>query len=400
MKICSVYAANTGATVELSKELNTFIDEIISEGYVSIGFPSNQDTDLSDFYNWYIKSKLFDKISLNNVANPRLGVQTSRLNAYKYENETTDFFAALYGFEQNKYWGIITFSGTDSNNHGIYFGRTHLVNKTNINPILYVSVDAHYSIKRIADVQQIEVREIPSDSMGHMDISEFERILDPSRPALIVITVGTTFKGSIDDQTAIDNVLRRKLPIAVYKHLDAALFGGYLPFTMHSNIINKKIMDFNSIAVSGHKFFGIDEPMGIFITTDEVFENQHKLNVKYLNSDVPTITCSRSGLAALKFWWKIKKNTFNAFKIQAENILNNARYLKEELDKIGYPSWINQHSNVVFFKRPDDSIINKWSLALSEDSRLGGKLAHVVVMQHVTRDVIDRFIVTVRRFVA
>ena len=29
---------------------------------------------------------------------------------------------SLYGFDSDDYWGLITFSGTDGNNHGLYFG--------------------------------------------------------------------------------------------------------------------------------------------------------------------------------------------------------------------------------------------------------------------------------------
>ena len=56
--------------------------------------------------------------------------------------------------------------------------------------------------------------------------------------------VGTTFKGGIDNQTAIQEVLDRVKPIAVYRHLDAALLGGYLPFSEqhdHRQIINRNM---------------------------------------------------------------------------------------------------------------------------------------------------------------
>lgn len=193
-----------GFTVEeLKRELNVHADNLSDENYVSIGFPSSQNIDLKSFYEWYIHSSMFDKVSLNNVADPRSGVNANRLNAYKYENEVVDYFASLYGFEKNKFWGIVTYSGTDGNNHGIYFGRTYLSKKTNIKPILYVSADAHYSIKRVGDLQQIESKEIATDDMGCMKVSEFEKALDPSRPVLVVVTVGTTFKGAIDNQIAI-----------------------------------------------------------------------------------------------------------------------------------------------------------------------------------------------------
>lgn len=49
----------------------------------------------------------------------------------------------------------------------------------------------------------------------------------------------------------------------------------------------------NSIAISGHKFFGMDEPAGLFLTTMEVKENQNPFNITYLNGSMPMINCSR-----------------------------------------------------------------------------------------------------------
>ena len=46
----------------------------------------------------------------------------------------------------------------------------------------------------------------------------------------------------------------------------------------------------------------------------------------------------------------------------------------------------------MFFKRPDDEIVSKYNLANSYDERFGGDLSHVVVMQHVKKEVIDKFI--------
>ena len=65
---------------------------------------------------------------------------------------------------------------------------------------------------------------------GSMDINDLERQLNanPNHPALVVATVGTTFKGSIDSIDGIQSKLKGRV---AYLHLDAALFGGYLPQT-------------------------------------------------------------------------------------------------------------------------------------------------------------------------
>ena len=77
---------------------------------------------------------------------------------------------------------------------------------------------------------------------------------------------------------------------------------------------------------------------------------------------------------------------------QAETMLANAAYLKGRLDEISYPCWLNELSNTVFFRRPNEWLVKKYSLANNFDVRLGGDLSHIVVMQHVTKEGIDRFV--------
>jgi histidine decarboxylase len=274
----------------------------------------------------------------------------------------------------------------------MYFGVKQLLSQTKMLPICYVSEEAHYSIKKLADVQNLELRLIKADESGKMIISEFEKALDPTKPALVVIAMGTTFKGAIDDQAAIDAVIRKKKPIAVYRHVDAALFGGYLPFTEDKNLVNRKVVYFDSIAVSGHKFFGFDEPMGVFITTKKTLSQINPFNVTYLNQAVPTITCSRNALSALKFWWKVKKTGMQGFAAQAKEIIVNAKYLEDELQKINWPVWRGEYSNTVYFRKPSQSVMKKYNLAPEFDSRLGGNLAHIVVMQNVSRDMINEIV--------
>ena len=105
------------------------------------------------------------------------------------------------------------------------------------------------------------------------------------------------------------------------------------------------------------------------------------------------INCFRSALNPLKYYWIIKNTGVEGFTGQTETILENTAYLKEKLDELGWPAWIScEQSNTVFFTRPDEEIIEKYYLATDYDDRFGGDLAHVVVMQSVTRDVIDALI--------
>jgi histidine decarboxylase len=119
--------------------------------------------------------------------------------------------------------------------------------------------------------------------------------------------------------------------------------------------------------------------------------------VNYLNDAVPTITCSRSALGPLKFWWKIRSTPPSKFKSIAERMLRDADHLAERLRAAGISVWKNPNSNTVFFERPSKEILEEYDLAVDESARLG-KLAHFLVMPHVKRPLVERFVADMRRW--
>lgn len=370
---------------------NSVVERAESIKKYQIGYPVNVNFDLEDFYNWYNENKL-SKVLLNDVGDPNDETTTDH-GAINVEREVIKKFSSLYGFDENDVWGLVSVSGTDGNNHGIYFGRKYLEYKTQLKPILYVSTESHYSNMRLAELQQLDIKLIPTDDMGRMIPEEFRKVLDNTRPALIVFSMGTTFKGGIDDQQAINKIVEEMKPPAVYRHVDAALFGGYLAFSDDNKLIDKKVCGYDSIAISGHKYFGIDEPCGLFLTTKEIIKHQDQYNILYLNRSMPMINCSRSATNPLKFYYVMKKYGVDGFKKQTKQMLENTAYLKNKLDEIGWSSWVScKESNTIFFKRPDDSVMKKYYLAADYDERFGGDLAHIVVMQSVTKDLIDEFV--------
>ena len=358
------------------------------------GYPVNQESALHDFYEWYVGSGM-DCINLNNAGDPMTDHPWS-MSTQAFEREVIEFFAPLYGFDKENVWGIVTHSGTDGNNHGIYFGANDLYNRTGKLPIVYVSDEAHYSNMRLCDLQHLEVRLVKSDPMGRMIPAELEKALDTKRPALIVYAMGSTFKGAIDDIEALNAVLAKHPKMAVYRHVDAALFGGYLPFTEYQYMVSSKEQHFESIAISGHKFFGIDSPSGLYLCTRAVYDNQNNFKVTYLNGNMKMINCSRDAVQPLKFWWLIQKVGYDEWVKQANQMMDCTSYLEQQLKEIGWPCWRNKYSNTVFFKRPSKEICSKYNLALGYDESFGGELAHIVVMQHVTKEKIDGFIKEIR----
>jgi len=359
------------------------------------GYPFNEVSPLREFYEWYYANGI-NLMNLNNAGDPFTDTPWE-VSSQVFEREVIEYFAPLYDFDSGNFWGLVTHSGSDGNNHGIYFGANCLKHQTGLEPILYVSDEAHYSNMRLAHLQNLETRLVKSDDMGRMVADDLERQLDTSRPALVVYAMGSTFKGAIDDMPTLNAVLARhkELP-AVYRHVDAALFGGYMPFTDHRRMVSSKEMGFESIAVSGHKFFGIDAPSGLFICTREVYDSQDNFNIPYLNKNMRMINCSRDPIQPLKFWWIVQRVGAEEWSRQANRILELTAYLKGQLDSIGHPAWVGKYSNTVFMRCPSPQLAHRYQLAQNDDTRFGGRLAHVVVMQHFTSENIDDFVAALK----
>jgi len=146
----SLFFQNIVAADLPDDKLQDLVSRTVRNAQFDLGYPGNQNIALNDFYQWYTGSGL-NQIFLNNAGDPFS--PKNKLNSLEIERNVIEFFAPLYGFDSKTAWGIITMSGTDGNNHGIYFGYKLLKSQTKLEPILYVSKEAHYSNKRLADLQ-------------------------------------------------------------------------------------------------------------------------------------------------------------------------------------------------------------------------------------------------------
>ena len=88
------------------------------------GYPFNEVSPLRSFYEWYYAAGI-NLMNLNNAGDPFTDTPWE-VSSQVFEREVIEFFAPLYDFDADNKWGLITHSGSDGNNHGIYFGANYL----------------------------------------------------------------------------------------------------------------------------------------------------------------------------------------------------------------------------------------------------------------------------------
>ncbi len=366
------------------RHLTEVARNIVNRRRYQMGYPFDQETNITGFYEWLLETGLCNT-TLISVGSPYKEAW-DMLQVDEFERFVVDYLAGKYGFANDSFWGVVTNGGTDGNMHGLYFGRKELAAKSSLPPILYVSSEAHYSVQKLGDILNLETRVIHALEDGRIDIADFRRQLDGTRPALIGIAIGGTFKGAIDDQTALEGVLKEVNPPAYYRHLDVALFGGYLPWLddpAANAILNQKTMHFDSLAVSGHKFFALNEPAGVFVCRKDILEHLNNLSVPYLDCVMPTISCSRSGFDVLKLYWRIMTTKDEGFRMEGHHVLTMTGKLVSALRRYGIEPHVNPWSTTVYFPRPADAVIHKYCMACT------GIYSHVVVMQYFDEPLIE-----------
>jgi histidine decarboxylase len=372
-----------------------------------LGYPVNMASPPAGFFAWRreLARVGLDQFAFNNVGDP---FEHSHFpcNSHALERELITRFAALYRFSAGEAWGFLSNSGTDSNMHGVYMGRTLLAGRTGRRPKIYFTAEAHYSIQILADLLALEWIRVDTRADGSMNEEALARRLaeHPDDPALVVATVGTTFKGASDPVDAIQAALAGR---ESYLHLDAALFGGFLPHTRFADVVAHRVggaaaARYDSIAVSCHKFFGFPSPAGIFITRRAAFEDFRRRfgavhDPEYLLQVPGTITCSRDAVKPAEFHFYSSQEDFARQRADAERILRDTGYLLEQM-QARFPALAavraDERSNIVYFRRPSDAVVETYSLATMGIVRGGARVphAHVVVMPHATRDVLEQFL--------
>ncbi|KTD51468.1 pyridoxal-dependent decarboxylase [Legionella quinlivanii] len=352
---------------DMPQKLAMYLAKLKEKTTTHAGYPYNLN------YN-YDELIPFLKFSLNNLGDPF--VQSNyQIESREFELEVLEFFAELY--KCSNWWGYITHCGTESNLHAMLLAREYYPNG-----VLYFSEDTHYSIKKAAKIFCIPYKEIKSQSNGELDYQQLYDELDSTRPVILNLNIGTTFKGAIDDINQISACFEEKGIKEYYIHCDAALGGMLVPYlapdmiNFHANI--------HSIAISGHKFIGVPFPCGIILTYKSVAKKFCNF-IEYLNSNDATISGSRNGHAALFLWYSIMQRK-DEFKNEVETCRQNAEYFAKKMNDYQQNCLLNNYSTTLVFNLPSPSMVDKWQLAVL------GKQAHFIVMQNHSKETIDQFI--------
>lgn len=338
-----------------------------------MGYPVSKDFDFMELIP-------FLNYPMNNLGDPFVAC-TYAVGSREMEKEVISFFASLFRAEADDWWGYVTNGGSEGNLYGLYLAR-----ELHPKGMVYYSEATHYSVQKNIHLLNMPNIVISTQENGEINYEDLEDTIRMNRhmPVIIMANIGTTMTEARDDIGKIKAILKKLAIKNHYIHADGALSGSYSAF-----IEPRPAFDFadgaDSIAISGHKFFGSPMPCGVVVAKKS---NRDRIarSVAYIGSVDTTITGSRNGHSPLFLWYTLKKYGIEGLRKRALHSLAIAQYAEEKLKEIGVAAWRNPNTITVNFPSPSPSIRQKWQLA----SENGG--SHIICMPNVQKEQIDQLV--------
>lgn len=327
-------------------------------------------------------------------------------------------------------------------------------------PVAFFSEDTHYSVAKAAHTLHIptfgqlgnsEYRddarqvmgteswplEVPSQGgdagPGSIDVDKLVKAVDffasKGHPILVVLNLGSTFKGAYDDAELVCERLgpvfrrhgldrrtirqedgTRSERAGYWIHIDGALGANYLPFLRMAQEQNRidteprlPRFDFglpwpgiNSIVASGHKYPGCPWPSGVFMTRRK-YQLKPPPMPAYTGSPDTTFAGSRNAFSAAVLWNFFAKHSFRDQVEMAARCHDMAKKTAKALRRVdarlrkrgkdGLEVAVTPHALSVRFRTPTPAYVRKYSLAnvsFTTDSDRRKTYAHLFTMPHVT----------------
>jgi len=302
-----------------------------------------------------------------------------------------------WGCDETTAWGYITTGGTEGVTKGIQTGYERLQARGYKTILAMYGSTSHYSVGKGVNTYcpQAMKAVIPVDASNAIRLDKLKDLLSSARmigvdAVLMNACLGTTFFGGVDDLHGITAIFKEYGFVpgeSAYMHVDAALHGGF--WCDHKTVPKYTLgVDFSSISVSGHKWWGGFVAGSVLITKSGDVDTTGKV-VEYVGMADKFISGSRGGTNPVL--WLARIFQFN-WEEELQTSLDNVAFLCGECTKLGIAN-ASQTINVLI-QKPSAETCNKWQLMCV------GQEAQILAMPHVKRHHLEELVEDLRKDVA
>jgi aromatic-L-amino-acid decarboxylase len=345
--------------------------------------------------------------------------------AAQVEVNVVRWLCDLFGFPAASR-GVLTSGGSMANLSAVVTARTARLGEGFSRGTVYVSEQAHLSVKKaalIAGIPLANVRAVPVTSQLRIDVDALGDAIRRDRadgltPFLAVASAGTTNTGAVDALAEVADVAERE---RLWLHVDAA-YGGFFQLTERGRRRFAGIERADSITLDPHKGMFLPYGTGSLIVRDgPALRRAHHLGAAYLqdipeDEEIPNFSDYSPELSrdfrGLRVWFPLKLHGVGAFRAALDEKLDLAQILADGLRAIPELElpWDVDLTVVPFRLRGADDEANRRLLdeinasrrvVLSSTTIDDRFVIRACILSHRThRDRIDECVEIVRRAVA
>lgn len=214
-------------------------------------------------------------------------------------------------------------------------------NKSCNSPNIVTGANVQVCWEKFARYFEVELKEVKlKEGYYVMDPVKAVEMVDENTICVAAI-LGSTLTGEFEDVKLLNELLTKKneetgwdTPI----HVDAASGGFIAPFLYPDLEWDFRLPLVKSINVSGHKYGLVYAGVGWVVwRSKEDLPDDLIFHINYLGSDQPTFTLnfSKGSSQIIAQYYQFIRLGFEGYKNIMENCMENAKVLKEGIDKIG-----------------------------------------------------------------
>ncbi|RLF28825.1 MAG: tyrosine decarboxylase MfnA [Thermoplasmata archaeon] len=286
--------------------------------------------------------------------------------------------------------GLVVSGGTEGNINAIRIAKILSKKRKIILP-----EGAHFSFHKVASLMNVDLKFVKLDENYCTDVNELETVIDGDTAAVVAIA-GSTELGTIDDIPSISKICREK---NVFLHVDAAFGGFIIPFLKD---LGYSLPDFDfklegvcTVQIDSHKMGCSVIPVGMLLVRDKKWVNSISVESPYVSTPrQATLLGTRPGASVAAAYAVIKHLGKKGYKEIVKKCMQLTKYTAKRLEEIGLELPIKPTLNVVGVKLKNPKKVYE------ELAKLGWRVAklerisciRLVIMPHVTKNAIDKFI--------
>ena len=342
-----------------------------------------------------ISKKIVEMFLETNLGDPGLFPGTKRL-----EEEVIKMIGEI--LHNRDPFGYIISGGTEANITAMRvvkkIGRERGRREINI----LIPESAHFSFEKAGEMMDLNYTVIPLDKRYRMDVKYLRDYIEDNVERGIdgiVAIAGSTELGSIDNIPEISKVAKE---YNIYIHVDAAFGGFVIPFLEEKYRLEDYNYHFDfsldnvfSITVDPHKMGLAPIPAGGILFRDPSFKRYLDVEAPYLTeTSQATLIGTRTGIGVSTTWGIMKLLGPEGYREVVSHCMENTYYLVKKMKEYSFEKVIDPVLNIVAIRDEDPKgtslILREKGWYISTCKCVDA--LRVVVMPHITKEHIDRFI--------